>query len=117
MYAENPLVNRPTLIGIEGLHNAVITDLNLYVPWVVLPMPKREPSSDDSFVAESTNRRQSPTYHFFMANSSEVYIADMSLISLSSNANPNANTDGIGKTLLIIPRTLVQVRSCDTDRK
>lgn len=37
-----------------------------------------------------------------MANSSEVYIGNMSLISLSSNANPNANTDGIGKTLLLL---------------
>jgi hypothetical protein len=29
LYAVNPLVNRPTLIGLEGLHNSVISNLNL----------------------------------------------------------------------------------------
>ncbi|CAL5868714.1 uncharacterized protein PFLUO_LOCUS2941 [Penicillium psychrofluorescens] len=68
LYAENPVLNRPSLIGIEGLHNSVISNLNL---------------------------RQSPTYHFFMANSSEVVIDGLSLISVSSSDNEAANTDGI----------------------
>lgn len=29
LYAVDPLVNRPTLIGLEGLHNSVISNLNL----------------------------------------------------------------------------------------
>lgn len=44
-------------------------------------------------------RRQSPTYHFFMANSSEVVIDGLSLISVSSSDNEAANTDGIGKLM------------------
>jgi hypothetical protein len=43
------------------------------------------------------DRRQSPTYHFFMANSSQVVIDNMSLISVSDNENANKNTDGIGR--------------------
>ncbi|RLL95287.1 hypothetical protein CFD26_101708 [Aspergillus turcosus] len=68
LYAVDPLVNRPTLIGLEGLHNSVISNLNL---------------------------RQSPTYHFFMANSTNVIIDNMNMNSVSSDSHPNANTDGI----------------------
>lgn len=29
LFAQNPLTNRPSLMGVEGLHNSVISDLNL----------------------------------------------------------------------------------------
>lgn len=64
-------------------------------------------------------RRQSPTYHFFVANSTGLKIENINIKSTSDNDNPAKNTDGIGEfTPLFVkglqltgPRPL-QIRQC-----
>lgn len=69
LYVQNDTTLRPTLMGVEGLYNSVISNLNLV---------------------------QSPTYHYFVANSSNVVIENMNIDSTSNNESaPAANTDGI----------------------
>lgn len=41
-------------------------------------------------------RRQSPTYHYFVVNSTNVVIEQMNMQSNSDNENQAKNTDGIG---------------------
>jgi galacturan 1,4-alpha-galacturonidase len=67
LYAENDLILRPTLIGVIGLHNSTISNLNL---------------------------RFSPTYYHFVANSTNVVFDGINIAGLSTSVNVAKNTDG-----------------------
>lgn len=66
-YAANIYTLRPVLIGIDGLHNSIISDLVL---------------------------RYSPEYYFFVANSTNVVFDTIDIAGGSSSINPAKNTDG-----------------------
>lgn len=66
-YAANIYTLRPVLIGIDGLHNSIISDLVL---------------------------RYSPEYYFFVANSTNVVFDHIDIAGGSKSNNPAKNTDG-----------------------
>lgn len=67
LYAENIYIYRPIILGVVGLHNGTIRDLNL---------------------------RYSPQYYQFIANSTNVVFDNMTISGGSNNGNPAKNTDG-----------------------
>jgi galacturan 1,4-alpha-galacturonidase len=66
-YAANIYTMRPVLIGIDGLKNSVLANLNL---------------------------RYSPEYYHFVANASNVVFDSITIFGASNNSNPAKNTDG-----------------------
>lgn len=66
-YAANIYTLRPVLMGIDGLHNSVISDLVL---------------------------RYSPQYYHFVANSTNVVFNNINIAGGSKSKNPAKNTDG-----------------------
>jgi galacturan 1,4-alpha-galacturonidase len=67
LYAQNIYTLRPVLIGVDGLKNSVIADLNL---------------------------RLSPMYYHFVANASNVVFSDITISGASSSVHVAKNTDG-----------------------
>ncbi|PNS13915.1 Endopolygalacturonase B [Sphaceloma murrayae] len=67
LYAKNIYALRPVLLGIDGLHNSVISHLDL---------------------------RYSPQYYHFIANSTNVIFSDLTIAGGSVTATPAKNTDG-----------------------
>lgn len=67
LYASDIYILRPVLFGTIGLHNSIISNLNL---------------------------RYSPEYYNFVANSSSVVFSDISILGGSVSSNPAKNTDG-----------------------
>jgi galacturan 1,4-alpha-galacturonidase len=67
LYAANIYTLRPVLIGIDGLHNSILTDLVL---------------------------RYSPEYYHFVANSTNVVFNNISIAGHSKSVNVAKNTDG-----------------------
>ncbi|KAG8623669.1 hypothetical protein KVT40_008645 [Elsinoe batatas] len=67
LYAKNMYVLRPVLFGVAGLHNSIISHLNL---------------------------RYSPQYYHFIANSTNLIFSDITIAGGSVSANPAKNTDG-----------------------
>ncbi|KAF8865204.1 pectin lyase-like protein [Acephala macrosclerotiorum] len=66
-YAANIYTLRPVLIGVDGLHDSIISDLVL---------------------------RYSPEYYHFVANSSNVVFDNINIAGASKSANVAKNTDG-----------------------
>ena len=67
LYASNIYTLRPVLIGIDGLHDSIISNLAL---------------------------RYSPEYYHFVANSTNVVFDNLNLAGGSKSANLAKNTDG-----------------------
>ncbi|KUI55797.1 Exopolygalacturonase X [Cytospora mali] len=67
LYAEDKYILRPVLIGIDGLNNSILTDLNL---------------------------RYSPMYYVFMANATDVVFNNININGDSTSSNVAKNTDG-----------------------
>ncbi|KAK7698149.1 hypothetical protein SLS64_012824 [Diaporthe eres] len=67
LYAADKYILRPVLIGIDGLHNSILSDLVL---------------------------RYSPQYYTFIANSTNVVFNDFDISGYSSSSNEAKNTDG-----------------------
>jgi galacturan 1,4-alpha-galacturonidase len=67
LYAANIYTLRPVLIGIDGLHNAIISDLLL---------------------------RYSPEYYHFVANATNVVFDNLNISGASKSKNIAKNTDG-----------------------
>jgi len=67
LYASNIYTLRPVLIGIDGLHNSIISDLVL---------------------------RYSPEYYHFVANSTNVIFDNINIAGASKSKNIAKNTDG-----------------------
>jgi len=67
LYAANIYTLRPVLIGIDGLHDSILTDLVL---------------------------RYSPEYYHFVANSTNVVFNNINIAGHSTSANVAKNTDG-----------------------
>lgn len=67
LYAKDKYILRPTLIGIDGLTNSILTDLVL---------------------------RYSPTYYVFAANASNVVFNNFDIDGYSTSDNEAKNTDG-----------------------
>jgi galacturan 1,4-alpha-galacturonidase len=67
LYAANIYTLRPVLIGIDGLHDSIFTDLVL---------------------------RYSPEYYHFVANATNVIFNNINIAGASKSANVAKNTDG-----------------------
>ncbi|KUI70986.1 Exopolygalacturonase X [Cytospora mali] len=67
LYAKDKYILRPVLIGIDGLSNSILTDLNL---------------------------RYSPMYYVFMANATDVVFNNININGDSTSSNVAKNTDG-----------------------
>jgi galacturan 1,4-alpha-galacturonidase len=67
LYAANIYTLRPVLIGIDGLHDSIFTDLFL---------------------------RYSPEYYHFVANATNVIFNNINIAGASKSANVAKNTDG-----------------------
>ena len=67
LYAANIFTLRPVLIGIDGLHDSIFTDLFL---------------------------RYSPEYYHFVANATNVIFNNINIAGASKSANVAKNTDG-----------------------
>lgn len=67
LYAKDIYTLRPVLVGIDGLKNSILTDLNL---------------------------RYSPQYYNFIANSTNVVYDNINILGGSSSENLAKNTDG-----------------------
>ncbi|RDW82695.1 exopolygalacturonase [Coleophoma cylindrospora] len=67
LYASNIYALRPVLIGVDGLHNSIISNLLL---------------------------RYSPEYYNFIANSTNVIYDNLNIYGASTSKNPAKNTDG-----------------------
>lgn len=67
LYAKNIYTLRPVLIGIDGLHNSILSDLVL---------------------------RYSPQYYHFVANATDVVFDNINIAGASKSANIAKNTDG-----------------------
>jgi galacturan 1,4-alpha-galacturonidase len=67
LYAQNIYTLRPVLIGVDGLHNSIVSDLVL---------------------------RYSPEYYHFVANSTNVIFDNINIGGGSKSANIAKNTDG-----------------------
>jgi galacturan 1,4-alpha-galacturonidase len=67
LYAANIYTLRPVLIGIDGLHDSIFTDLYL---------------------------RYSPEYYHFVANATNVIFNNINIAGASKSANVAKNTDG-----------------------
>ncbi len=67
LYAANIYTLRPVLIGIDGLHNSILSDLIL---------------------------RYSPEYYHFVANSTNVVFNNINIAGQSKSVNVAKNTDG-----------------------
>jgi len=67
LYAQNDLILRPVLFGVIGLHNSTISNLVL---------------------------RHSPTYYYFVANSTNVVFDGINISGFSTSVNVAKNTDG-----------------------
>lgn len=67
LYASNIYILRPIIMGVVGLHDSTISDLNL---------------------------RYSPEYYHFVANSSNVVFNNITVAGGSKSKNPAKNTDG-----------------------
>jgi len=67
LYAANIFTLRPVLIGIDGLHDSIISDLVL---------------------------RFSPEYYHFVANSTNVIFDNINIAGASKSVNIAKNTDG-----------------------
>jgi galacturan 1,4-alpha-galacturonidase len=67
LYAANIYTLRPVLIGIDGLHDSIFTDLFL---------------------------RYSPEYYHFVANATNVIFNNINIVGASKSANVAKNTDG-----------------------
>jgi len=67
LYAANIYTLRPVLIGIDGLHDSILTDLVL---------------------------RYSPEFYHFVANSTNVIFNNINIGGYSTSANVAKNTDG-----------------------
>jgi galacturan 1,4-alpha-galacturonidase len=67
LYAANIYTLRPVLIGIDGLHDSIFTDLVL---------------------------RYSPEYYHFVANATNVIFNNINIAGASKSANIAKNTDG-----------------------
>ncbi|KAG8163510.1 hypothetical protein KVR01_006807 [Diaporthe batatas] len=67
LYAADKYILRPVLIGIDGLHNSILSDLVL---------------------------RYSPQYYTFMANSTNVVFNNFDISGYSSSSHEAKNTDG-----------------------
>jgi galacturan 1,4-alpha-galacturonidase len=72
LYASNIYTLRPVLIGIDGLHNSIISDLVL---------------------------RYSPEYYHFVANSTNVVFDNINIAGASKSANIAKNTDGQSQSI------------------
>lgn len=67
LYAKDIYTLRPVLIGVDGLHNSIISNLDL---------------------------RYSPQYYHFVANSTNVVFDNINIAGGSKSANIAKNTDG-----------------------
>ncbi|CAK7241714.1 MAG: Exopolygalacturonase [Sporothrix thermara] len=67
LYAADIYTMRPVLVGVDGLSNSIVADLNL---------------------------RYSPMYYHFVANASNVVFSGISIAGGSTSANVAKNTDG-----------------------
>jgi galacturan 1,4-alpha-galacturonidase len=67
LYVENDLILRPVLIGIDGLKNSVLSNLNL---------------------------RDSPEYYHFVANATNVLFDNINIFGASTTNITASNTDG-----------------------
>ena len=67
LYAANNLILRPVLIGIDGLKNSIVSDLQL---------------------------RYSPEYYHFVANATNVVFDNLNIYGASTSVHLAKNTDG-----------------------
>jgi galacturan 1,4-alpha-galacturonidase len=67
LFAEDIYTLRPVLIGIDGLHNSILSNLLL---------------------------RDSPEYYHFVANATNVIFDNINISGRSTSHNPATNTDG-----------------------
>jgi galacturan 1,4-alpha-galacturonidase len=67
LYAKDIFTLRPVLIGIDGLHNSIISNLDL---------------------------RYSPEYYHFVANATNVVFDNINIAGASKSSNVAKNTDG-----------------------
>ncbi|CAK7234273.1 Exopolygalacturonase [Sporothrix bragantina] len=67
LYASNIYTLRPVLVGVDGLRNSIVSNLNL---------------------------RYSPMYYHFVANASNVVFSGITIAGASTSANVAKNTDG-----------------------
>lgn len=83
LYASNIYTLRPVLIGIDGLHDSIISDLVL---------------------------RYSPEYYHFVANSTNVVFDNINIAGASKSANIAKNT---GKQILMKVRNNTDSKKMD----